>query len=197
MVKILEHDELEEATTTTRLIWARRNEFTHGKEFKHPTFLLKNEVYNLNQDAATKNADGRIGIGVIVRDFKGQMLEASFSDKSKTREIQIKDELQVMNKGTRSFGEYSQAFKTLCDQLHAMGRPVDDTDKVHWFLRYLGPDFSSFPTTMMSQTPLPIFKDLVPKDQSHDLFVKSLESQARQLTAFIAQRRSRHSSRGA
>lgn len=31
------------------------------------------EIYNLNWDATTKNADGRIDIGVITRNFKGQV----------------------------------------------------------------------------------------------------------------------------
>ncbi|KAF3970010.1 hypothetical protein CMV_006245 [Castanea mollissima] len=104
-----------------------------------------------------------------------QALEASFSHKSKTRELQLKDELQLIKKGTRSVAEYSRAFKTVCDQLSAMGCPVDDTDKVHWFLRGLGAGFSSFSTTIMSHSPIPSFKDVVPKAQSHDLFVKSFE----------------------
>ncbi|RVW98139.1 hypothetical protein CK203_031959 [Vitis vinifera] len=37
----------------------------------------------------------------------------------------------------RSVSEYARAFKALCNQLHAMGRPVDGTDEVHWFLRDL------------------------------------------------------------
>ena len=73
-------------------------------------------------------------------------LENTFSHQSKAREIRLKDDLQLMRRGTRSVTEYARAFKTLCDQLHAIGRPVDDTDKVHWFLCGLGSDFTSFST---------------------------------------------------
>ena len=58
-------------------------------------------------------------------------LENSFSHISKTRELRIKDDLQLIKRGTRSVTEYSRSFKALCDQLTAMGCLVDDTDKVH------------------------------------------------------------------
>jgi hypothetical protein len=113
-------------------------------------------------------------------------LEESFSDKSKTHELQLKDDLQMIKKGSRTVGEYAQEFKNLCDQLNAMGRPVEDTDKVLWFLRGLGASFSSFSTTMLSQTPIPTFKDVVHKAQSHALFVKSLDDQSGFVAAFTA-----------
>ncbi|KAJ9698820.1 hypothetical protein PVL29_007749 [Vitis rotundifolia] len=50
----------------------------------------------------------------------------------------------LMKRNTKPVAEYAHTFKTLCDQLHAIGRPVEDTDKVHWFLRGLGTDFSVF-----------------------------------------------------
>ena len=77
-------------------------------------------------------------------------LENTFSYRSKAREILLKDDLQLMRCGTRSVTEYARAFKALCDQLHAIGRPVDDTDKVHWFLCGLGSDFTSFSTAQMT-----------------------------------------------
>ena len=75
-----------------------------------------------------------------------------------------------MRRGTRSVTEYAQAFKAFCDQLHAIGRPVDDTDKVHWFLYGFGSDFTNFSTSQMAQTPLPSFPNLVSKAESFELF---------------------------
>ena len=107
----------------------------------------------------------------------------------------MKDELQLIKKGTRSVAEYSRAFKTVCDQLSAMGCPVDDINKVHWFLPGLGAGFSSFSTTIMSHSPIPCFKDVVPKAQSHDLFVKSFETQFDHVATFTAQRAGNFSTR--
>ncbi|KAL6347468.1 hypothetical protein AAG906_025990 [Vitis piasezkii] len=87
-------------------------------------------------------------------------LEVSFSHRSKTRELQLKDELQLMHRGSQSIAEFSRTFKGLCDQLAAIGRPIDDTDKI-------------FSTTMMSQLPLPSFAEIVPKALSHEIFERS------------------------
>ncbi|KAE8726678.1 hypothetical protein F3Y22_tig00006570pilonHSYRG00202 [Hibiscus syriacus] len=76
---------------------------------------------------------------------------------SKAHELHLKYDLQLMKRDTRFVTAYARAFKTLCDQLHAISHPVDGTDKVHWFLRGLGPEFSSFSTSQMAQTPSPIF----------------------------------------
>jgi hypothetical protein len=102
-------------------------------------------------------------------------LETTFSQKSKVRELQIKDELHLMKRGSRSISEYSRIFKAHCDQLSAMGRPVEDTDKVHWYIRGLGHEFSTFSITQLSLTPIPSFKDIVPKTESFDLFSKSID----------------------
>jgi len=56
-----------------------------------------------------------------------------------------------------------------------MGRPVEDTDKVHLYLRGLGHEFSTFSITQLSLTPIPSFKDIVPKVESFDLFSKSID----------------------
>ena len=77
-------------------------------------------------------------------------LENTFSHRSKAREIPLKDDLQLMKCGTRPVIAYAHAFKALYDQLHAISCPVDGTDKVHWFLHGLGPDFSSFSTAQMA-----------------------------------------------
>ena len=61
-------------------------------------------------------------------------LEVSFSHRTKTRELQLKDELQLMQRGSHPIAEFSCTFKGLCDQLAAIDRPIEDTDKVHWYL---------------------------------------------------------------
>ena len=112
-------------------------------------------------------------------------IETAFSHKSKARELQIKDELHLMKRGSRSISEYSRVFKAHCDQLSAMGCPVEDTDKVHWYLRGLGHEFSSFSTTQLSLTPIPSFKDIVPKAESFDLFSKSIDYTAGGPSAYM------------
>ena len=53
---------------------------------------------------------------------------------------------------------------------------INDTDKVHWYLRGLGTDFANFSTAQMSLTSFPAFKDLVPNSESFEIFQNSLRS---------------------
>ena len=51
-----------------------------------------------------------------------------FNHHSKARELGLKDDLQLMKRGTKPVAEYAPAFKTICDQHHAIGKPVEDID---------------------------------------------------------------------
>ena len=62
----------------------------------------------------------------------------------------------------------------MCDQLTAIGHPVTDDDKSHWFLCGLGSSFETFSTTQRLITPRPSFRDLVAQAESHELFLKSV-----------------------
>ena len=157
-----------------------------SNHYRSPLILLLNKILNMwngnfktnvfSVSSLTEEAMAEVlGLTTAARDV-WLALENSFSHISKTSEFRIKDDLQLIKRGTRSVTEYSLSFKALCDQLTAMGRSVDDTDKVHWYLRGLGADFAHFSIAPMSLTPLPAFKDLAPKAKSFEIFQKSLES---------------------
>ncbi|XP_041010110.1 uncharacterized protein LOC121254213 [Juglans microcarpa x Juglans regia] len=117
-------------------------------------------------------------------------LEASFSHQSKTRELQLKDELQLMQRGSQSIAEFSRTFKGLCNQLVDIGCPIDDMDDVHWYLLALGSYYKIFSTTMMSQLSLPSFAEIVPKAWSHEIFERSF-SQSFSNSAYFVQQTSK------
>lgn len=123
-------------------------------------------------------------------------LENAFSYRSKARELHLKDDFQLMKRGTRMVAEYSRVFKAFCDQLHAIDRPDDGTYKVHWFLHGLGANFSTFSTAQMALTPLPTFTSIVPKAKNFEIFQKSLNSSAPSAAAFIATKGSSQDRRG-
>ncbi|XP_041001565.1 uncharacterized protein LOC121247256 [Juglans microcarpa x Juglans regia] len=54
LVKNLQQDELEEAAMVARHIWTRRNEFVHGKEFRHPNSVLRRAREDLQLFRRTK-----------------------------------------------------------------------------------------------------------------------------------------------
>ncbi|CAH9137250.1 unnamed protein product, partial [Cuscuta epithymum] len=102
-------------------------------------------------------------------------LASAFSLSSKSREIQLRDELQQLRRGSRTVTDYGNLFHTYCEQLAAIGSPVSQVDKIHWFCRGLGPSFTSFSLTQLKLVPLPALRDVIAEAESHALFMKSLE----------------------
>ena len=96
-----------------------------------------------------------------------------------------------MKRGTKPIAEYARTFKIICDQLHVIDRPVEDIDKVHWFLHGFDTDFSIFFTTQMALTTLPCFVYLVSKVENFELFQQSLEFSNSTTTTFTFTNRGR------
>lgn len=93
-----------------------------------------------------------------------------------------------MTKGNSSYSYFGRQFKVVCDKLADVGHPVEDMDKVHWFLCGPGSSFESFSTAHQAATPCPSFHNLLSHAESYDLFLKSIQNHATTATvAFTAQ----------
>lgn len=102
-------------------------------------------------------------------------LEDSFARDSQERKFYLSQKLHMnRNKGTSSINDYICSFKEICDELAAIGKPVNDRNKVFAFLNGLAPGYESFVTTMM-KPPILSYKEIVPLLQSHDT-IKNLHS---------------------
>jgi hypothetical protein len=64
-----------------------------------------------------------------------------------------------------------------------VGQPVDEQDKLHWFLRGLGTPFEKFSTEVRATKPPSVFRDLLIQAESHELFL-SLHTPAAPPVAF-------------
>lgn len=104
---------------------ATANPTAHNVWKQHDQLVMSLLLSSLTEEALS------ITIGLTTSRDVWNSLETTFSHKSKVCELQIKDELHLMKHGSRSVSEYSRVFKAHCDQLSAMGHPVEDTDKVH------------------------------------------------------------------
>ncbi|KAF8406030.1 hypothetical protein HHK36_008110 [Tetracentron sinense] len=67
--------------------------------------------------------------------------------------------------------DYLRKFKSLCDSLAAIGRPVSDEDRVFWVLNGLGPNYESFVTSVLAKPPFPSYDQLIPNLISQDIQV--------------------------
>ncbi|KAM0067602.1 putative RNA-directed DNA polymerase [Helianthus debilis subsp. tardiflorus] len=70
-------------------------------------------------------------------------LEAAFCNASVERVENLRDNLRALKKGDKSVADFARSFKNICDQLTAIGHPIDAMDQVHWFLCGLGTSFES------------------------------------------------------
>ncbi|PWA92929.1 zinc finger, CCHC-type, Gag-polypeptide of LTR copia-type [Artemisia annua] len=101
-------------------------------------------------------------------------LEAAYSHDSVERVHMLRESLRHLQKGSSTIAEFSRKFKAICDQLTAIGHPLDQMDKTHWFLCGLGSSFETFSTTQRLLRPHPSFHDLLSQAESHELFLNTV-----------------------
>ncbi|PWA38004.1 zinc finger, CCHC-type, Gag-polypeptide of LTR copia-type [Artemisia annua] len=114
-------------------------------------------------------------------------LENAYSNASVERVQSLRDSLRQLSKGTSSVTDFSRRFRNICEQLAAIGHPVAEIDKLHWFLCGLGPSYEVFSTAIRAAKAAPLFRDLVAQAESHELFLQSLHGTASPPAAFHAQ----------
>ncbi|KAF5757374.1 putative RNA-directed DNA polymerase [Helianthus annuus] len=123
-------------------------------------------------------------------------LENLYINASVERVQSLRDSLSQLTKGTSSVTEFSRRFNILCEQLAAIGHPVVETEKLHWFLRGLGPSYEVFSTAIRAIKPAPPFRDLVAQAENHELFSLSLHGNTTPPAAFHAQQNRGSSTQG-
>ena len=98
---------------------------------KHLAWKVADQrLLNLLLSSLTEEAMAEV-VGLSIARDVWLTLENTFSHRSKARELLLKDDLQLMKRGSKPVADYTHAFKALSDQLHDIRRSVDDTDKVH------------------------------------------------------------------
>ncbi|KAI3494498.1 hypothetical protein L1887_40746 [Cichorium endivia] len=123
-------------------------------------------------------------------------LEAAYNNSSSERIQNLRDQLRLLSKGTTSVTDFGRKFKSLCDQLSAIGHPVDESEKVHWFLCGLGPTFETFSTAIRASRTPHNLRDLIAQAEGHELFFRSIHGSATPPVAFTAQTRPSNPNRG-
>ena len=113
-------------------------------------------------------------------------LESAYSHDSQERSQNLKDSLRQLKKGNLSVSDYAKKFKSICDKLQAIGQPISDVDKSHWFLCGLGPTFETFSTAHRALPTRSAFRDLVAQAECHELFISSLHESTPPPVAFTA-----------
>ncbi|KAG7656784.1 Retrotransposon Copia-like N-terminal [Arabidopsis suecica] len=105
-------------------------------------------------------------------------LAENFNKSSVAREFSLRRSLQLLSKKEKPFSVYYREFKTICDALSSIGKPVDEQMKIFGFLNGLGHDYDPITTVIQSslnKLPSPTFNDVVSEVQGFDTKLQSYE----------------------
>ena len=105
-------------------------------------------------------------------------LQDAFAHVSVEREFLLKQTLSVLTKEpSQTIHDYIRNFKNICDELSLIGKPLSDQEKVFQLLRGLGPDYTSFTTTML-RPPVPSYQSILPQPINYDTRISTLNKTA-------------------
>lgn len=97
-------------------------------------------------------------------------LHDAFAMNTQARKFELDNKLRKMEKNDMSVDEYLRGFKQICDELSAIGNPLDNDTKVFHLLTGLGPDYQSFRTTYL-RPPIPEYTSLVSSLKSEEVSI--------------------------
>ncbi|XP_042983160.1 uncharacterized protein LOC122312581 [Carya illinoinensis] len=103
-------------------------------------------------------------------------LSTMYTSKSRTRAMQLKEELTLIQHGTRPILEYLHAVKGLADEIALIDHPISDDDLTLYVLNGVGPEFCEIVAPIRARDKSLAFEEL------HDLLVEH-ESYLRRMEA--------------
>ena len=122
-----------------------------------------------------------------------QALQDAYAHTSVEREFLLKQKLSLLSKEpTQSIHDYIRYFKSLCDDLSLIGKPLFNQDNVFHLLRGLGPDYNPFTTTML-RPPIPSYQSILPQLINYD--TRTTELPKSLTPAFYANHNSKQTSK--
>lgn len=108
-------------------------------------------------------------------------LAENFNKSSLAREFSLRRSLQLLSKKDKTLAVYCRDFKSICDSLSAIGKPIEESMKIFGFLNGLTREYDPISTVIqssLSKFPAPTFNDVISEVQGFDAKLKSYEEQA-------------------
>ncbi|CAA7061321.1 unnamed protein product [Microthlaspi erraticum] len=128
-------------------------------------------------------------------------LAENFNQSSLAREFGLRTSLQCLKKQDKSFAAYCREFKSLCDALSAIGKPVEESMKLFQFLNGLGDEYDPVATVVqssLSKFPRPTLNDVISEVQAYDMKFQARDQTTKAVThqAFQIQQSGQSFNRG-
>ena len=103
-----------------------------------------------------------------------EALNKHCSSSNPSRIMHLHNRLHNSSKGTCSILEYVQEIRRTCDELAAVGYPVQEGVSIYALLRGIGPTYSAFNAGITSNLHNLTFEDVVAQINSHDELLSSI-----------------------
>ncbi|XP_010507444.1 PREDICTED: uncharacterized protein LOC104784073 [Camelina sativa] len=105
-------------------------------------------------------------------------LAENFNKSSVAKEFSLRRSLQLLSKKDKPLSTYCREFKSICDSLSSIGKPVDESMKIFGFLNGLGREYDPITTVIqssLSKLPGPTFNDVITEVQGFDCKLQSYD----------------------
>jgi hypothetical protein len=106
-----------------------------------------------------------------------------YAGKSRTRVMQLKEDLTLSNRGSRTVTEFLQGIKVIADELAIIDHPVSDDDLTLYILNGLGIEFREIAAPIRARETSLKFEEIHDLLVSHENYLRQLEQQS--ATSFI------------
>ncbi|KAF5462751.1 hypothetical protein F2P56_018733 [Juglans regia] len=101
-----------------------------------------------------------------------------YAGKSRTRAMQLKEDLTLSTRGTRSVTEFLQAVKVIADELAIIDHPISDDDRTLYILNGLGPEFRDIAAPIRARDTSLTFEEIHDLLVGHENYIRRMETQS-------------------
>ncbi|KAF5468276.1 hypothetical protein F2P56_012440 [Juglans regia] len=110
-------------------------------------------------------------------------LHTLYASKSRTRAMQLKEELTMIKKGNNKVQKYLHTVKALADEISLIYHPISEDDLTLYILNGLGSDFREIAAPIRAREKPLTFKELHDLLVGHDAYLRRLDATTQQLVA--------------
>ncbi|GMY25478.1 Acyl-CoA oxidase 4 [Fagus crenata] len=110
-------------------------------------------------------------------------LKTLYASRSRTRAMQLKEELTLNQRGNRSIIDYLHVVKALADEIAIIDHPISDDDLTLYVLHGLGPDFREIAGPIRARESSLTFEELHDLLVGHEAYLRRLETATQHLVA--------------
>uniref|UniRef100_A0A2N9I0C7 Reverse transcriptase Ty1/copia-type domain-containing protein n=1 Tax=Fagus sylvatica TaxID=28930 RepID=A0A2N9I0C7_FAGSY len=110
-------------------------------------------------------------------------LNTLYASRSRTRAMQLKEELTLIQRGNRPIPDYLHAVKALADEIAVIDHPISDDDLTLYVLNGLGADFREIAGPIRARESSLTFEELHDLLVGHEAYLRRLEAATQHLVA--------------